>query len=289
MAPHTADAVVSAPMNQAASSGQEQASLISVSRNSIEVENDNGTSIDSALTSASESDNDEELWTTVGPRRSRSFNNLTDLNSSKPAKLTKEQSAIIQAAEKLLTPAQRTLVCKRNSLVRQGRSHSPKAGPSSYVAKGKFADRNNKVSDSELNIEAQKAVLENWNAIGKASKPVNESQEDNSDHSDREDKKNHKKSGSSKRKEHLRKHKKARIEAEYSSDSESESEPVPKKDYKHAANGSKVALRKMLKPMSSTYARQLQKVVKGRTPTPAAQRSDKGYTKPINQGCQSQL
>lgn len=97
------------------------------------------------------------------------------------------------------------------------------------MAKGKFVDRNNKISDIELNIEAQKAALETWNAVGK------------------------------------------------------ESEPVYKMRSKNAKNESKVALKKMLKPMSLTFAKQLQKAVKGRTPTPTSQPAMKGFTKPVNQ------
>ncbi|KAE9401422.1 hypothetical protein BT96DRAFT_937961 [Gymnopus androsaceus JB14] len=257
---------------------------------SVDVGNNKITSTNSELTSAPESDDDnEEPWTTVGPRRSRLFNNLADYKpskSNKPVKLTSEQKATVQAAERLLTPAQQNLIQKRNDLIqkgRRGRSRSPNAGPSSYVTKGKFGDRNNEISDSKLNVEVQKAALENWNAIGKASKPGNKLQASDSDHSDHEHRKDHKKSGSSKRKECMHKKKKARIEAKYSSDSESGTGRVHKRDSKRAKRESKVALKEMLKPMSSTYAKQLHKVVKGHTPTLASQHGDKPYTKPVNQ------
>lgn len=64
--------------------------------------------------------------------------------------MTKEQASTVRAAERNLTKEQREI-----------QSETPNAtpGPSSYIAKGKFVDRNQEIDDSELDIDAQREAL----------------------------------------------------------------------------------------------------------------------------------
>lgn len=118
----TASAVLEKPETQVRgiSSSQEPGDKVPVSNISV----GNNQNISSPLELTSQSDEDDGHWTTVGPRRSRSLNNLTDYKSGKypkHVKLSKEQKATVQAAEKILTPTQRDLICKCSNLIQQRR------------------------------------------------------------------------------------------------------------------------------------------------------------------------
>ncbi len=89
----------------------------------------------------------------------------------KARKLTKEQASTVRAAECNLTAEQDEILAKHQDKITweqtQNQPETPNAtpGPSSYIAKGKFVDRNQEVDDSELDIEAQREALKNWNQV----------------------------------------------------------------------------------------------------------------------------
>ncbi|KIK57613.1 hypothetical protein GYMLUDRAFT_246953 [Collybiopsis luxurians FD-317 M1] len=132
---------------------------------------------DPAVSSTSEpEDENGHPWIKVQHRhKTKSLDNIRDLRYKgqfKPSKLTEEQVSMVQAAENNLTSAQREAIHKCNKMVNRKQrtenrpaSPQPTPGPSSYVAKGKFVDNNHDISDKELNVEAQKEALANWNAI----------------------------------------------------------------------------------------------------------------------------
>ncbi|KIK56713.1 hypothetical protein GYMLUDRAFT_61780 [Collybiopsis luxurians FD-317 M1] len=121
------------------------------------------------LSSMAEPDEDDGQgpWTAVQLCRSKSLGNIRNMERNLfkvPAVLIKEQQATVKAAEKGLTPSQKELIHCRDEKVRSQNwvhncSASREAGPSNYLAKGKFTDHNNEISDQELNIKAQKAAL----------------------------------------------------------------------------------------------------------------------------------
>ncbi|KAJ3808725.1 hypothetical protein F5876DRAFT_78443 [Lentinula aff. lateritia] len=92
-------------------------------------------------------------------------------------KLSKEQEATVRAAENQLTATQLEQIRKRDMIIQQQQLKSPGTGTLSYVAKGKFTDHNEEISDDELNTEKQKAALNKWNVIrNEQSKSEGESQ-----------------------------------------------------------------------------------------------------------------
>ncbi|KAJ3899657.1 hypothetical protein F5879DRAFT_976252 [Lentinula edodes] len=207
-------------------------------------------------------------WTLVQPRRSRSLDNLKQIKVQKDlflyTKLSKEQEAAVRAAENQLTATQLEQIRKRDMIVQQQQPKSPGTGTLSYVAKGKFTDHNEEISDDELNTEKQKAALNKWNVIRNEQSKSGESQIEHT--SDQESHRGRKKINGSKRARE-RKAKKARFDAQSSDETSSSEEQTSSKLEK--SKSSKEKLDETSKPMSTRYAKKLKDMVKGRTPTPS--------------------
>ncbi|KIK56788.1 hypothetical protein GYMLUDRAFT_61822 [Collybiopsis luxurians FD-317 M1] len=119
------------------------------------------------------------------------------------------------------------------------------------------------ISDQELNIEAQKAALEQWNSIHHAK--VHQSKHDIPPVEGAHMPKHHKsKNGSKKLKTHKVKH------AHAISDIGSERDINEK-------------LNDIAKPMSSHHSKQLKQVLEGCTPTPPSHRGDRLCTQLADQ------
>ncbi|KAF5335014.1 hypothetical protein D9758_016184 [Tetrapyrgos nigripes] len=129
-------------------------------------------------------DDDGGSWTTVVRRRSRRTRSLEDLRSGdisteyvdSPSKrgLSTEQAAAISAAERSMTAEQLAAVNARNEKVKVFRdlpvredtisSEKENIEPS-YVRKGKFVDKNNEITDDELDLEKQRQAILEWNQM----------------------------------------------------------------------------------------------------------------------------
>ncbi|KAJ3859013.1 hypothetical protein EV359DRAFT_68538, partial [Lentinula novae-zelandiae] len=199
---------------------------------------------DISESSQSEDDDGQGPWTVVQPQRARSLENLKTIKLRKgiikPTDLSQEQVNMIKEAEKTLTPAQKESIRKRAEKVKQSAPNefaSPIAGPS-YVAKGKFTDNNEDVSDEELDIEAQRAALTIWNEVCdakvKASEPKDEPSADGS--SQKSSRRHGRVNGSHKSEEN-------------SSSSEEEVHKAPKRN-RAKAKTSKKATEDTVKPVS---------------------------------------
>ncbi|KAJ3846947.1 hypothetical protein EV368DRAFT_88304 [Lentinula lateritia] len=165
----------------------------------------------------------------------------------KPDKLTKEQKATVKAAEQRMTPAQPIL---------------QDVGPSSYVAKGKFVGHNNEVCDTELNIEAQKAELNHWNAAHGSIGAKNLSSDVESEISDKSrcqlHKNYHHKNGS-------QRHKSRNSKSEHSDSGTDDSANMHKKTKTSSRCISKDV--ESLKPISSRFAKKIKDIAKGHKTT----------------------
>lgn len=100
------------------------------------------------------------------------------VGTKSPELLSKEQQGTVRAAEQQLTAAERRQISNRFEAIRvkekrarKSHSCSPQAN-TSYVMKGKFVDNNLEVSDTELNIEAQRKALEAWKIAKKATEAL---------------------------------------------------------------------------------------------------------------------
>ncbi|KAJ3824106.1 hypothetical protein F5880DRAFT_1506466, partial [Lentinula raphanica] len=136
---------------------------------------------------------------------------------------------------------------------KKSHSVSPVAGKASYAAivKGKFADRNAEIDDSELAVEAQRAALKNWNQVRDASyenSPVIINIENNGDKSQ---KRNRKKANGSQRCKEKRS-KCAQVESNSSLDSET-FEPKHKRGRKNRH------IIEAVQPMSHSYSKHIRK------------------------------
>ncbi|KAJ3925286.1 MAG: hypothetical protein NXY57DRAFT_968078 [Lentinula lateritia] len=189
-------------------------------------------------------------WTLVQPCRSRSLDNFKQIKVQKDLflykKLSKELEATVRAAENQLTATQREQIRKRDMIVQQQQPKSPGTGTLSYVAKGKFTDHNEEISDDELNTEKQKAALNKWNVIrNEQSKSEGESQIEHT--SDQESHQGRKKKINGSKRAREWKAKKARFNAQNSSDETSSSEEQTSSKLKKG-NSSKEKLDETSKP-----------------------------------------
>jgi hypothetical protein len=131
---------------------------------------------DSSLSDPSEPDENPNPWIRVVPRRSRSLGSLShagtkvvEFETIKSKNLTKEQSSVVKQAEQKLTTEQKQKISRRyenaSKIMEPNERHpSHNEGPSNR--KGKGPDPKNwgavDLSDSELNMEAQKAALDSF-------------------------------------------------------------------------------------------------------------------------------
>ncbi|KAJ3862077.1 hypothetical protein EV359DRAFT_83696 [Lentinula novae-zelandiae] len=223
--------------NSTGSANADEVSSEDVNRSNIDEINENS----SGLSSAPDSEDDGQgPWTTV-------------------------QS--LKAAEQRMTPAQHEIINNRNlAIQKQQQAHSyskpQDVGPSSYVAKGKFVDHNNEVCDTELNIEAQKAELNHWNAahgsIG-AKNLSSDVESEISDKSRRRLRKNyHRKNGS-------QRHKSQNSKSEHLDSGTDDSANLHKRTKTSSRCISKDV--ESLKPISSHFAKKIKDIAKGHETT----------------------
>ncbi|KAJ3767860.1 hypothetical protein FB446DRAFT_707464 [Lentinula raphanica] len=164
--------------------------------------------------------------------------------------------------------------------VKESRSASPVPGQASYAAivKGKFTDRNGEVDDSELDVEAQRAALENWNQVRDAnneSSPVIINIENNGDKS----RKRHRKKANSSQRRKAKRSKRAQVESGSSSESE-DSEP---RTLKHKKSRGHKNIIEAVQPMSRSYAKHIRKVIDGRVDSPNLNPDPRLSTQPVDQ------
>ena len=132
----------------------------------------------SSLSGLSNLDEDQNLWTTVVLRRSRSLDSLR--KNKKTVKivkevqnrvnnLTAEQNTVVIEAEKQLTSSQKEQLSRRYEKVRKEtapRDRSESRGERPSTSKGKGIDPRNwgdaQFSESDVDIEAQRAALESF-------------------------------------------------------------------------------------------------------------------------------
>ncbi|KAK0451989.1 uncharacterized protein EV420DRAFT_1702118 [Desarmillaria tabescens] len=291
-----------------------------LSRSNVEYDDESDTSSSSSSMESEKasSKTDAEEPTPLQPARPARLHrtqSLDDLSRNavrfkeqhKAKKLTKEQASTVRAAERNLTAEQREILAKHQDKVAQKQARNPPEthnatpGPSSYVAKGKFADRNQEVDDSELDIEAQCEALKNWNQVR------DEIQESLDGHQDELEPETHHEDGfakvrkSSKRTKASGKSKASRtkklvgktgrydvLEVEETSDEDPE-DAEPKKYQKKPMKSKKRTSKKKnvhnLEPLASAFDRRMEEVVQGKSRAPLSSHhgSWHGSTRPTDQ------
>ncbi|PBK98285.1 hypothetical protein ARMGADRAFT_1130294 [Armillaria gallica] len=153
-----------------------------LSRSNVEDEVDSDTSSSSMESEKASSKTDAEEPTNVQPawpvrlHRTQSLDDLSKptvhfKEQQKARKLTKEQASMVRAAEYNLTAEQHEILAKCQDKITWEQTQNPPEtpnatpGPSFYIAKRNFVNCNQEVDDSELDIEAQHEVLNNWNQV----------------------------------------------------------------------------------------------------------------------------
>ena len=164
--------------------------------NIVQTDSENHESDTSSLSEVSEADENKNLWTTVVHRCSRSLDSLKkNTKTTKKVKvvqnrvneLTTEQDTVVNQAEEQLTIAQKEQLSCRYEKVQsyampRERSESRGEGPS--TSKGKGADPcnwgNAQLSDSDLDVDAQRVALESFtkNHDKDLIKPISPHEED---------------------------------------------------------------------------------------------------------------
>ncbi|KAK0183588.1 hypothetical protein F5146DRAFT_1089110 [Armillaria mellea] len=218
--------------------------------------------------------------------------------------MTKEQASTVRAAERNLTAEQREILAKRQDKITreqtQNRPETPNAtpGPSSYIAKGKFVDRNQEVDDSELDIEAQHAALKNWNQVRDE---IQESLDGDQDRSKTDNDGFTAVGKSSKQTKASRKSKTSQakktigktgrydsLEVEETSDENPEDPELAEHQKKANKSKKRTSKRKNvhnLEPLASAFDRRIAEVVRGksRAPSSSHHESRHGSTRPMDQ------
>ncbi|KAK0194505.1 hypothetical protein F5146DRAFT_1036161 [Armillaria mellea] len=268
---------------------------MNLSRSNVEDENDSDTSSSSTEPEEASSKTDAEEPTKAPltrPARLRRTQSLDDLSRHT------EQASTVRAAERNLTAEQCEILAKRQDKITreqtQNRPETPNAtpGPSSYIAKGKFVDRNQEVDDSELDIEAQHAALKNWNQVRDE---IQESLDGDQDRSETDN------DGFTGSREASRKSKTSQakktigktgrydsLEVEETSDENPEDPELA--EHQKKANKSKKRTSKKknvhnLEPLASAFDRRIAEVVRGksRAPSSSHHESRHGSTRPMDQ------
>ncbi|KAK0474902.1 hypothetical protein IW261DRAFT_1648893 [Armillaria novae-zelandiae] len=290
-----------------------------LSRSNVEDANESDTSGSSNMESKrASSKTDAEEPATVQPARParlRHTQSLDDLNMhtvhfkerENANKLTKEQASTVRAAERNLTKEQREILAKhQNKITREQTQNQPESpdatpGPSSYIAKGKFVDRNQEIDDSELDIEAQREALHTWNQVhdeiqesldGDQAEPENETHHEDDFTTVRKSSRRTKASGKSTA---LRTKKTAGktgrydvLEVEETSDEDLDDPEPVKHQKKHTKSRKKTSRKKTvhdLEPLASAFDRRMADVVRGnsRAPSSSHHGSRHGSTCPTDQ------
>ncbi|KAJ3769927.1 hypothetical protein FB446DRAFT_705819 [Lentinula raphanica] len=236
--------------------------------------NENDVSSAEFVDISSENDNGQGPWTVVQPRRSKSLDHLRRKGTRKefpkyvPNKENRNSEHKNATSKK--EPTEKVFGKVSEQIPVRNNSASPVPGRSfAAILKGKFADRNEEVKDSELDVEAQRVALENWNAVRDSNSRLNESVRSESPGSEQNKKHRKRANGSHRRK--------------VESIEDSGSDLPGKHSRKPKKGGKNENIIEAIKPMSHRYLKQIKNAVDGRARSPDVDRKSRLSTQPADQ------